>query len=430
MSGLSSEQKRTVTRNFHGHEYALTVSVTNDILSVECKENYRGGGIWTSKFTSRFIEEITQRTGNFKTFSVFSKMLLSALNGDSESVTLDLLTADDLERMRYAQQAKTNRNVHLSQPSLSGSDRRYLILTYQVEFDKVHYPLALTQLTPATSQPEPLPSIPAGCHCGAAMLHADLQRQLVDSLARESSNRQEFQRLVAEFESERDRLSRHSPRVSGAELTELAALRESNRFFDAELKALKEGRLRTAARHRKELDDLNQELTSVKHSERQLKIKVRQLESDLVAQQTTRASTSSVRSRPRSSSPMQQPVPTMRSRSPVRPTATPPSRAYSRTPSPSRYREQQAKSRYEPSSPQRGSPARSKVPSRPSTADRSMVSDVVTRSPEMRSRVRATIAEQPTLPTAVDIKDIDARLHALQNFLRQTKLSGGPISGL
>lgn len=427
---MSSEQKRTVTRNFHGHEYALTVSATNDILSVECKENYRGGGIWTSKFTSRFIEEITQRTGNFKTFSVFAKMLLSALNGDSESVTLDLLTADDLERMRYAQQTKTNRNVQLSQASLSGSDRRYLILTYQVEYDKVHYPLALTQLSPATAPPEPIPSVPANCHCGAAMLHADLQRQLVDSLAREASNRQEFQRLVADFEAERDRLSRHSPRVSGAELTELAALRESNRFFDAELKALKEGRLRTAARHRKELEDLNQELTTVKHSERQLKIKVKQLESDLSAQQT-RASTSSVRSRQRSSSPMQPPVPTLRSRSPVRPTATPPSRPYSRTPSPSRYREQQAKSRYEPASPQRGSPVRSRVPSRPSTAaERSMLSDVVTRSPEMRTRTRATIAEPPTLPTAVDIKDIDARLHALQNFLRQTKLSGGPISGL
>lgn len=393
---MSSDQKKTVTRNFHGHEYALTVSVASDILAIECKENYRGGGVWTSKFTNRFIEEITQRTGNFKTFPVFTKMLLLALNGDSESVTLDLLNADDLERMRNAQQ-----RPRTQQSTITSTDKRYLILTYQVEFDKVHYPLALTQLHSAAFAPESHPVVPSACACGAAMLHADLQRQLVDSLAREAANRGEFQRLVEGFQAERDRMRNPGD--------ELAGLREANRFFEAELKAIKEGRLRTAARHRKELEDLNLELSSVKHSERQLKIKLKQLESDLAA-----VSVRSSARRP-SASPMH-PVPISRTQSPRKPA---PSRAYSRTPSPSRYREEQPK-RYEPMSPQRQSPVRTRLPSsRPSTGtDRSMVSDVM-RSPEMRSRVR--IAEAP----GVDIKDIDARLHALQNFLRQTKLSGG-----
>ena len=79
------------------------------------------------------------------------------------------------------------------------------------------------------------------------------------------------------------------------------------------------------------------------------------------------------------------------------------------------------------------SPSRPRVVnSRPSTAaERSMISDVSTRSPEMRTRMRVVnVVEPPVMHSAVDIKDIDARLHALQNFLRQTKLSGGPINGL
>lgn len=44
------------------------------------------------------IEEITQKTGNYKRFSVFVKMLASALLQQSDSVFVDLLTYSDLVR--------------------------------------------------------------------------------------------------------------------------------------------------------------------------------------------------------------------------------------------------------------------------------------------------------------------------------------------
>lgn len=44
------------------------------------------------------IEEITQKTGNYKKFGVFVKMLLTALARDSDSVFIDLLTNSDLVR--------------------------------------------------------------------------------------------------------------------------------------------------------------------------------------------------------------------------------------------------------------------------------------------------------------------------------------------
>jgi len=97
------------------------------------------GRRWRAKFAAHFIEEITQRTGNAKSFDVFVKMALSALMQESDSVYLDVLTARDLDMLR--------RHANPQGPpttSTSGqSDKRYVILTYCAEFDKVHYPLPL-----------------------------------------------------------------------------------------------------------------------------------------------------------------------------------------------------------------------------------------------------------------------------------------------
>ncbi len=94
------------------------------------------------------MEEITQKAGNFKKFSVFVKMLCSALAKDSESVFVDLLTYSDLELLKAR---KTGALTNSSNGSLSMSSKniskRYIILTYSGEFDRVHYPLPLVHET-------------------------------------------------------------------------------------------------------------------------------------------------------------------------------------------------------------------------------------------------------------------------------------------
>ena len=69
-------------------------------------------------------------------------MLCSAFDNDSHSVTLDLLTSEDLEALRQASGVQPP----AAKPETSHGVRskRYLILTYHGEFDKVHYPMALT----------------------------------------------------------------------------------------------------------------------------------------------------------------------------------------------------------------------------------------------------------------------------------------------
>ena len=94
----------------------------------------------------RIHEQITQKTGNFKRFVVFAKMLTVALGQKSETVFVDLLTY--MTCMLKSRKMGKGNNISVnasfgSNRSSSNNKKRYLILTYAVEFDRVHYPLPL-----------------------------------------------------------------------------------------------------------------------------------------------------------------------------------------------------------------------------------------------------------------------------------------------
>lgn len=59
------------------------------------------------------IEDITAKTGNFKKFHVFVKMLLSAIKHASDSVFMDLLTYQDLE-VGMSGAARCQRGPHIA----------------------------------------------------------------------------------------------------------------------------------------------------------------------------------------------------------------------------------------------------------------------------------------------------------------------------
>lgn len=98
------------------------------------------------------IEEITRKTGNYKRFSTFVKMLLSALTSKSGSVFVDLLTPSDLETIRNRHRTANTASSRITASTLQtqSNSKRYLIVTYSVEFDNVHYPLPLQLITNPT----------------------------------------------------------------------------------------------------------------------------------------------------------------------------------------------------------------------------------------------------------------------------------------
>ena len=109
------------------------------MLSIEVEQKQEGLR-WRGDFTSRYIEDITTKTGNFKKFGVFHKMLVAAVVDQSESVFIDLLTYADLEALKNKRQGGDGQ----AKPSNAKlNNKRYLILTYAAEYDRVHYPLPL-----------------------------------------------------------------------------------------------------------------------------------------------------------------------------------------------------------------------------------------------------------------------------------------------
>lgn len=99
------------------------------------------------------MEDITSKTGNYKKFAVFVRMLQTAVQQQSDSVFVDLLTFQDLELLKSKKAAATGTANGTAGPprQLPASNKRYLILTYASEFDRVHYPLPLLP----EDQPDP-----------------------------------------------------------------------------------------------------------------------------------------------------------------------------------------------------------------------------------------------------------------------------------
>lgn len=65
-------------------------------------------------------------------------MLATALKGSSDSVQLDLLTHQDIEMQQMRKNGSVNKSTD---PKITA--RRYLIMSYMAEFDKVLYPIPL-----------------------------------------------------------------------------------------------------------------------------------------------------------------------------------------------------------------------------------------------------------------------------------------------
>lgn len=82
------------------------------------------------------IEEMSLKTGNFKKFSLFLKMLASALENTSDNVFLDLLTFADLEALKARKAGGAAAAARPSNSAAAAQNKRYVILTYVAEFDK------------------------------------------------------------------------------------------------------------------------------------------------------------------------------------------------------------------------------------------------------------------------------------------------------
>ncbi|CAF1159694.1 unnamed protein product [Adineta steineri] len=112
----------------------MCINNTSEQIHIDIKiEARETGEQWKSSFDANYIETMTTKTGNFKSFNVFIDMLENAINQKSSSVSLDLLTCDDLDLLRKKQENHKKKS----------STKRYLMLIYNAEYDRIYYPLSL-----------------------------------------------------------------------------------------------------------------------------------------------------------------------------------------------------------------------------------------------------------------------------------------------
>ncbi|XP_074990598.1 centrosomal protein CCDC61 isoform X3 [Calonectris borealis] len=216
-----------------GHAVRLTLS--RSALEVEV-EAHLTADQWRGEFDAAFIEDLTHKTGNFKQFGIFCSMLESALMQSSESVSLELLTYADLETLRNRKAGAIARPPASAASPLSA--KRYLILVYSVEFDRIHYPLPL----PYAGKPDP---------AALRRLVRELREELAQLRARRGEDRRdaeirrlrdELQRALEEKRAAEAALRREPAGGTAAEAT---ALRRTARRLEDEL-------LREKARHQRE----------------------------------------------------------------------------------------------------------------------------------------------------------------------------------
>nr|XP_033811931.1 coiled-coil domain-containing protein 61 isoform X3 [Geotrypetes seraphini] len=226
------------------------------------------------------IEDLTHKTGNFKQFSIFCSMLESALMQSSESVTLDLLTYADLEQLRNRKMGSGIWHVPTTKSAALNS-KRYLILIYSVEFDRIHYPLPL----PYVGKPDPvkLQKVIRELKDELSLLkskqnkdYRDIEiRRLRAEVERLAEEKQELEMTMLQLQEEA-KLSHKS----GA-LKEVRILKKIVKNLEAELMKERSKYQRTTNKRMQEYQQMAEELEELKVSERTLRARVKGLTNEL-----------------------------------------------------------------------------------------------------------------------------------------------------
>ncbi|KAM6427932.1 centrosomal protein CCDC61 isoform 2-T3 [Liasis olivaceus] len=264
---------------FRGVEHAIRMTSEGNLLEVEV-EDRRTTDQWRGEFDAAFIEDLTHKTGNFKQFGIFCSMLESALAQSSESVTLDLLTYADLEALRNRKIGVGPRHPPATKSSPLNS-KRYLILIYSVEFDRIHYPLPL----PYVGKPDPviLQKVIRELKEELAMLKAKPGKDFRDVEIRRL--REELQRALEEKQSMETVLLNSQEELKLATKSsgfkEVKILKKVVQSLEEELAKERAKHQRLATKRLQESRQLADELAEVKATERSLRIRVKNLTNEL-----------------------------------------------------------------------------------------------------------------------------------------------------
>nr|XP_054758866.1 centrosomal protein CCDC61-like [Lytechinus pictus] len=266
--------------SFRGVDYIVSIWVNDDnLLTVEVEDRLTADQ-WRGSFEPAYIEDLTHKTGNYKQFSIFLSMLESALLQNSDSVSLDLLTYADLESLRNRKAGLGTRTIPGAQRSALNT-KRYLIVTYTVEFDRIHYPLPL----PYQGKPDPV-----ALQDTVRELRKEiklLKSQLTSD--RKSSElvklTKDYENLLLEKQEIEDAFLRYRREVkntsTGSAAKEVRILKTAIQNLEEDLVNERRKYQRSSSKRSQNYRELLEEVEELRASERNLKVRVKSLTNEL-----------------------------------------------------------------------------------------------------------------------------------------------------
>lgn len=265
---------------FRGFEYVVSMKVDDShTLTVEVEDRLTADQ-WRGTFDGSYIEDMTHKTGNFKQFQVFVNMLESAIARTSDSVSLDLLTFSDLELLRQRKAGVGTKTIPGGNQAALGQ-KRYLIVTYTVEFDRIHYPLPL----PYVGKPDPT-FLQNKIREQVEEMRRLKQQSTKDFRIKELEKlRADYNALLAEKEAiENEYLTfrkevKHT--TEGAAAKEIRILKGIIKNLEEEMVKEKSKSQRQTSRRQKDYNQLLEEVEELRASERNLRVRLKSLTNEL-----------------------------------------------------------------------------------------------------------------------------------------------------
>jgi len=271
-----------VAYRFRGYGYHVTLGVGEDklkeVMTIEVEDDATADQ-WKGTFSAEYIQDLTQKTGNYKQFDIFVNMMESALTKSTDSVTLDLLTYGDLQLLRNQ---KSTCQAQSSSEALNS--KRYLILTYSVEFDRIHYPLPL----PYLGKPNPVALLRTIRELRTE--NEDLRKRLDgENTVADQSIRLEFEKQLEDAITQNSQLERANEELTnelsvfreGRASKELRMLKGVVASMEEDLLKEKNRHQRSAAKSQQEIRRLKDQVEQLSNAESDLKIRVRNLTTEL-----------------------------------------------------------------------------------------------------------------------------------------------------
>ncbi|RUS85698.1 hypothetical protein EGW08_006574 [Elysia chlorotica] len=279
--------------NIRGTDYVVSLECQGDNSVLVQVEDRLTADQWRASFDAQYIEDLTHKTGNFKQFNIFVSMLESAISKTSDSVCLDLLTYNDLETLRQKKSgAASNIKTTIPAPrSAHITSKRYLILTYTVEFDRIHYPLPL----PYLGKPDP-----QALQEEVRILRADLKKTRQPQAGGTNDHRMEkllrdyrrLEREKTEMEQEFAAFRREVRLSSGGNaVKDIRTLKAVVRNLEEQLMREKTRYQRNTSKRSQEYRDLLEEVEELRASERNLRVRLKSMTNELAMYKRGRSTT-------------------------------------------------------------------------------------------------------------------------------------------